>query len=128
MTAKAPDQVAAVEAILDALPAAQRVALEHLRAVIHATAPEAEEALVYGAPGFRLGGALVCYAAHKSHCAFYPMSPALLDSLGDEVADYRTAKGTLQFTPDRPLPDTLVRNIVRARVAENRARTTTPPR
>lgn len=110
------------------MPAPQRAALEHLRALIHATAPEAEEALVYGAPGFRLGGALVCYAAHKSHCAFYPMSPSLLDRLGDEVADYRTAKGTLQFTPDRPLPDTLVRNIVRARVAENRARTATPTR
>ena len=101
-----------------------RSALEHIRALIKAAAPDAEEALVYGVPGFRLNGRpLVCYAAFKAHCGFYPMNPALMDSLKDELAGYRTAKGTIQFTPDKPLPDALLRKIVTARVTENGAGT-----
>lgn len=99
-----------------------RSALEHIRALIKAAAPDAEEALVYGVPGFRLNGRpLVCYAAFKAHCGFYPMNPALMDSLKDELAGYRTAKGTIQFTPDKPLPDALLRKIVTARAKENAA-------
>jgi uncharacterized protein YdhG (YjbR/CyaY superfamily) len=96
-----------------------RSALEQIRALVKAAAPDAEEALVYGVPGFRLNGKpLVCYAAFKAHCGFYPMNPALMDALEAELSGFRTAKGTIQFTPDSPLPDALVRKIVKARVAE----------
>lgn len=53
------------------------------------------------------------------------MSPALLDSLADELTGFRVAKGTIRFTPEQPLPDGLVRRIVTARLRENAAGTTT---
>lgn len=125
MTTKPPsstDGIAGVEAYLAKVPETQRAALEHLRAIIRSAAPDAEEALVYGVPGFRQGGPLVCYAAHKSHCGFYPMSPALLDSLASELGGLRKSEGTIEFTPDKPLSDDLVRRIVRKRLEENAAK------
>jgi uncharacterized protein YdhG (YjbR/CyaY superfamily) len=116
------DGSAAVEAYLDKIPEPYNAALRALRAQIASSDPEAEEAMVYGVPGFRHGGKpLVCYAAFKSHCGFYPMSPALMDALADKLDGFRTAKGTIQFTPDNPLPAALVRRIVKARAAENTA-------
>lgn len=111
--------VAAVDAYLAQVPVPARGALQHLRATIRSAAPDAEEAMVYGVPGFRQGGALVCYAAHKSHCGFYPMSPALLDSLAGELGGRRTSEGTIEFTPEAPLPDDLVTRIVARRIEEN---------
>ena len=73
-------------------------------------------------PAFRYKGALVGYAAFKKHCSFFPMSAALLDEFADEVAPYRTAKGTLQFAPDKPLPAALVKKLVKARVRQNQAK------
>lgn len=113
---------AAIDAYVAKVPEPFRGALEHVRALVRSIVPDAEEALVYGVPGFRYGGQpLVCYAAFKAHCGFYPMNPALMDSLEDELAGFRTAKGTIRFTPDNPLPDALVRTIVEARAKENAA-------
>jgi uncharacterized protein YdhG (YjbR/CyaY superfamily) len=106
----------AVEAYLAKVPEPALSALQHLRQVIRGAAPGAEEALVYGVPGFRLKGPLVCYAAHKSHCGFYPMAPGLLDGMETELTSWRISKGTISFTPELPLPDELVVRIVRARV------------
>jgi len=115
---------AEVKAYLAAVaPPPRRKALEHLRALIREAAPEAEEAIVYGGPGFRLNGGLVCYGAHTAHCAFYPMNPALIEKFAAELAPFHTSKGAIQFTPEAPLPDALVKRIVLARVAENRAKT-----
>lgn len=117
---------AAIDAYVAKVPEPFRGALEHVRALVRSIVPDAEEALVYGVPGFRYGGQpLVCYAAFKAHCGFYPMNPALMDSLEDELAGFRTAKGTIRFTPDNPLPDALVRTIVEARAKENAAGRTT---
>lgn len=110
----------ATETYLANIPEPFRGALDALREKIRTISPEAEEAIVYGAPGFRLGGRpLVCYAAFKAHCAFYPMNPALLESLSGRLKNFRTSKGTIQFTPDHPLSDAIVELIVRRRVTEN---------
>jgi uncharacterized protein YdhG (YjbR/CyaY superfamily) len=124
MVAKAAPKnpVAAIDAYIGNVSEPFRGSLVKLRALIKSADPAAEEAMIYGVPGFRHGGhPLVCYAAFKAHCGFYPMSPALMDSLASELAGFRTSKGTIQFTPDKPLPDTLVRRIIKARVAENAA-------
>lgn len=111
----------AVDAYLARVPEPARSTLGKIRAAIRSVAPpEATEKLSYGMPAFHYKGALVAYAAFKGHCSFFPMSGRLLDSVGDEVAAYRTAKGTLQFPLDRPLPTALVRKMVKARLAENR--------
>jgi uncharacterized protein YdhG (YjbR/CyaY superfamily) len=111
---------AAVEVYLARVPELARGTLERVRAMIRAAAPdEAEEVLSYGMPAFRYKGALVAYAAFKDHCSFFPMQASLIDEMQEELADYRTAKGTLQFPLDKPLPAALVKKMVRARVAEN---------
>jgi uncharacterized protein YdhG (YjbR/CyaY superfamily) len=96
-----------------------RAALGHLRSVIAAAAPGADEGTSYGMPAFRLHGRpLVGFQAAKDHLGFYPMSPALIEAHAAELAGFSTSKGTIRFTPDHPLPDALVREIVRERIAE----------
>ena len=122
---QASTDLAAVEAYLAKVPEPARTTLAKVRAAIRAAAPrQAEECISYGMPAFRYKGALVGYAAFKSHCSFFPMSAALLDQLADDVAPWRTAKGTLQFPLDKPLPAALVKKMVKARVAANEARKT----
>ncbi len=108
-----------VEAYLARLPAPQRAALETLRARILKAAPGAVEVISYGMPTFKLGRGLVAMAAFKSHLSLFPMSNAVMDELADEVAPWKTSKGTLQFTPETPLPAGLVAKLVKARIREN---------
>lgn len=110
-----------VDAYLARVPEPARSTLEKVRAAIRAAAPaEATEALSYAMPAFRYKkGGLVAYAAFKNHCSFFPMSATLLDDFKDELGACRTSKGTIQFPLDKPLPATLVKKIVTARVAEN---------
>jgi len=117
-----PEDRSDIDAYLASVPAEARVALQNLRAAIHAAAPGAEEGFSYGVPGFRIDGRpLVCFAAFKNHCGFYPMSPAVLRAHAAELAKYETSAGTIRFAPDTPLPAALVKKIVKARMAEVRA-------
>lgn len=111
---------AQIDGILAALPADQRAALQHLRETIAAVAPDAVEAMSYGAPAFRYRDhPLVSYAAAKAHCAFYVMSPQVIVDHAADLDGFDTSKGTIRFTPDRPLPVGLVGKLVRARMAES---------
>jgi len=98
-----------------------RAALQILRAQIHAAAPKAEECISYQLPAFRLGKLLVGFGATQKHCAFYPMSSTTVATFQSDLTDYETSKGTIRFSPTKPLPATLVRKIVKARIAENAA-------
>lgn len=102
----------------------ERAALNRLRKAIHAAAPEAEECITYGMPGFRLHGrALVAFGARESHCAFFPMSGTTIADHKDKLVAFQTSKGTIRFQPDAPIPASLVRTLVKARIAENAALT-----
>src|SRR5271157_1200080 len=84
-----------------------RSTLNRVRAVIRSVVPaEATEGISYGMPAFLYKGSLIGYAAFKDHCSLFPMSAALIDELEDELAKYRTSKGTLQFPLDKPFPAT----------------------
>jgi len=109
---------ASVAAYLRAVPPAPRAALQKLRKTIKAAAPEATEVISYGIPMFKHHGMLVGYAAFKDHCSLF-MSTYLPKPLRKELASYQTAKGTIRFTADKPLPATLVRKLVKARIAQN---------
>jgi uncharacterized protein YdhG (YjbR/CyaY superfamily) len=99
----------------------QRTALEKLRGTIRAVAPEAEECISYGIPAFRLNGRLlVGFGAWANHCSFYPMSSMTLKKFQRDVQDFQTSKGTLRFSPDKPLPVALVKKLVQARMANIR--------
>ena len=109
-----------IDGILAALPGDQRAALQQLRETIAEVAPDAVEAMSYGAPAFRYRDhPLVSYAAAKAHCAFYVMSPQVIVDHAADLDGFDTSKGTIRFTPDRPLPVGLVEKLVRARMAES---------
>ena len=112
----------AIDEYLAALSDDKRAALEKLRKTIRAAAPEAEECISYQLPAFRLNGMLVAFGATANHCAFYTMSASTLAAHKDELEDYDTSKGTIRFQADNPLPAALVRKLVKARIAENAAR------
>ena len=76
----------------------------------------------YQMPAFRRGGVILCYAEWKDHCAIYPTSAIIARTFVRELAALDTDKGTSRFTPDKPLPATLVRKIVKARIAEIEAK------
>ena len=115
-TAKVPSTT---QEYLASLPSDQRAALQKLRRVINATAPELEECIAYGVPAFRLNGKyLLSYGAAAQHCAFYPGS--VVQKMKDELKDYSTAKGTIRFSPAQPLPDRIIAKLVRLRVAQRR--------
>jgi uncharacterized protein YdhG (YjbR/CyaY superfamily) len=100
----------------------KRAALEKLRKAIKSAAPGAEECISYQIPAFRLGGRLlVALGAAANHCAFYPGSRPV-EAHEDELKAYDTRKGTIRFRADSPLPATLVRKLVKTRIAEHAAR------
>jgi len=120
-----------IDDYLAALPADQRAALEKLRGTIRAAAPKAEECISYQLPAFRLdGNVLVYFGAAAKHLSLYPGSVAAIAAHREELKNYSTSKGTIRFLPTRPLPVTLVRKLVKFRIAENaerRARSAAKP-
>lgn len=110
----------AVEAYLANLPQPARTALEGLRAIIRAVAPDADEAISYGQPTFKQDGHLVAYAAFRKHLSFFPMSSTLIAQHADALKEFRTSIGAIQFTPEHPIPADLVRRMVETRLQHNR--------
>jgi len=101
----------------------QRSVLEKLRKAIHAAAPGAVEYIGYGLAGFKFNGRpLVYFGAWETHCALYAASPKTQRQFHKELKGFAVSKGTIRFTPDKPLPMTLVRKLVKARVTENAGR------
>ncbi|KWX78959.1 hypothetical protein AMQ84_07945 [Paenibacillus riograndensis] len=96
-----------------------REKLEAVRKVIHEAAPEAEEKISYQMPTFFLHGNLVHFAAFKKHIGLYP-APSGIEAFQEELAQYKGAKGSVQFPLDKPLPLDLISRIVKFRAAENR--------
>lgn len=107
------------DAYLARLTPDQRDTLEHLRQVILAEVPDAQEVMSYAMPGFRRPGAKVFagYAANRN-CGYYPHSGNILPAFASELGAWKFTPGAIQFTPANPLPDDLIRRLVRARLAE----------
>jgi uncharacterized protein YdhG (YjbR/CyaY superfamily) len=96
--------------------------LESVRQAIKNAAPEAEEAISYQIPTFKLKGNLVHFAAFKNHIGFYPGSKAI-EIFQKELTKYKSSKGAVQFPIDKPMPLSLIQKIVKHRVKENSAQT-----
>ena len=92
--------------------------LQEIRETIHNAAPEAEEAISYQIPTFKLNGNLVHFAAWKNHIGFYP-TPSGTKEFEKELSRYNRAKGSVQFPLDQPMPLTLIAKIVKYRVKKN---------
>lgn len=108
-----------VDEYVAALPAATRPAVEELRAIIRAAAPDAIEVIAYDMPGLReRGRLLISYAGYRAHCGLYAASGAVVAALGEELTPYLSGKGTIRLPLDRPIPADLVARIVAVRLAE----------
>jgi uncharacterized protein YdhG (YjbR/CyaY superfamily) len=110
---------ATVDGYLARVPEPARTTLEKMRAVVRSVVPEATETITYQMPTFKYKGrSLVAFAAFKNHCSLFPMSGAVIEKFKDDLEGFHTSKGTLQFPVDKPLPASLVKKIIKARIAE----------
>ena len=108
-----------IDRYLAALDEPKRSTLESLRRSILDVVPDAEQAMSYGAPAFKVEGKAVAgFAAYKNHLSYLPHSGSVLTELSKDVAGYGTSKGALKFAVDTPLPKGLVKRLVTARMRE----------
>jgi uncharacterized protein YdhG (YjbR/CyaY superfamily) len=106
-----------IDSYLAELPNDQRVALQKLRKTIKTAAPEAAESISYGIPTFKYKGRpLIYFGAAKKHVAIY--GGINIDAYKEELKHYDTSKGTIRFAPDKPLPSSLVKKLVKAQMKE----------
>src|SRR5512140_213443 len=108
-----------IDDYLRTVPEDRRRSLEDLRAKIRSTVPEAEECISYRIPAFRVHGAIVAgFHATRKGCSYFPFSGSTLKTVARFVRCYDQTKSALHFAADEPLPMTLVRRLIRARMAE----------
>jgi uncharacterized protein YdhG (YjbR/CyaY superfamily) len=115
-------QFATIDEYIAAFPEAVQEKLRALRQVIKGEAPDAQEAISYGMPTFKLNGNLVHFAAFKTHIGLYPATGSMDDSEVEGLSAYRSGKGTFQFPIDEPLPLPMIRHMVAIRAQQNRAK------
>ena len=105
------------------VPKPARAAFTKLRATIRSAVPHtATEVISYQIPAFRDGRVLVWFAAFSRHCSLFPTN-AVIEKFADELQGFSTTKGSIHFPLDKPLPVALIKKIVKARVAGDKART-----
>jgi uncharacterized protein YdhG (YjbR/CyaY superfamily) len=108
-----------VDEYLENVPEPARSTLNKIREAIRsAVPPEAVEAISYGMPAFKYKGVLVWYAAFSNHCSLFPTA-SIIEKFKKELQGYSVSKGTIHFPTEKPLPASLVRKLVKARVAQN---------
>jgi len=107
-----------IDEYIGSFPKNIQVILQELRQAIRESAPNAQEAISYRIPVFKLNGYLVWFAAFKDHVGFYPRASGIA-AFKEKLSAYDVSKGTVRFPMDKPIPLDLVREIVKFRVKEN---------
>ena len=103
---------------IEAAPKEAQKKLREMLACIRKSAPEAKESLKWGMPAFSYRRILVTFAAHKTHIGFYP-TPSAVSAFAKELSKFVTARGSIQFPLEKPLPLPLIRKITAFRVRES---------
>jgi uncharacterized protein YdhG (YjbR/CyaY superfamily) len=107
-----------IDEYISVFPPETQVKLQQVREVIRTAAPGAVETISYGMPAFKFHGMLVWFAAYKSHIGFYPKASGIA-TFSRDLSGYKSAKGSVQFPLDKPLPLALISAMVEFRFAEN---------
>ena len=112
---------AEVDEYLRGVDEPKRSTLQALRRTILEIVPDAEQVISYRVPAFRVGGKTVAgFAAFKDHLSYLPFSGSVLRQLANELTGYTMTKSSLHFPVDRPLPESVVRNLIAVRLGELR--------
>ena len=119
MAATKSNDTGGVDNYIANLPLEQQIALERVRQIIKNTIPEAVEFISYKMPAYHFQGMIGGFAAFKNHCSFFPWNAQTIIDFATELKDFKTSAGTIQFTPEKPLPEELLQKILRYRVAGN---------
>jgi uncharacterized protein YdhG (YjbR/CyaY superfamily) len=107
-----------VDDYLSGVPEPARGTLNRIRTAIRsALPPEATEAISYGIPTFKYKGPLLWFAAFSHHCSLFPGS-SVIKAFKNELKEFQISKGTIRFPVDKPLPASLVKKMVKARMAD----------
>jgi uncharacterized protein YdhG (YjbR/CyaY superfamily) len=106
-----------IDRYIKKFPKNVQIKLENIRKTIKKQAPDAEEAISYQIPTFKLNGNLVHFAAYKNHISFFPTSSGVR-AFKREISKYNHSTGTIQFPIDKPMPLNLIKRIVKFRVKE----------
>jgi len=112
-----------VDEYISRLPAEQLATLEKMRKAIEDTCPKAEEMMNYGVPYYKYLGPLICFGAYPKHLSLYAVSKRLLAYYAAELKPFKIAGTTIHFTPEKPVPLTLLKKIVKDRMKDNEERT-----
>jgi len=108
-----------IDDYLQRLDDPKRSTLSQLRRDILAVAPDAEQCISYGLPGFKIDGKTIAgFAAFKNHLSYLPHSGSVFSELADELAGYQKSKGSLHFPVDQPLPLELVEKLIAVRLRQ----------
>ena len=101
-----------IDEYLSTVPPAQSSQLERVRQIIKQQAPNAAEVITYGMPGFKVNGKyLISFGNFKDHMSIFPGADPT-HTVKEKLQGYKTSKGTIQFTVDKPLPESLIKEIV----------------
>ena len=105
-------------------PIAARKALERVRRAIRKAVPQAEEAISYNMPAFKLKGQPILYlAGWKRHYSLYPCAGPIIEAFREGLARYEVNnKGTIGFPLSEPVPLKLIEGIAKFRASEIRKR------
>ena len=107
-----------VDQYIAAFPADVKKRMQQLRKTIKDAAPKADELISYQMPGYKYFGMLVYFAAYKNHIWFYPGAGGVLEFY-KKLSSFKSAKGSVQFPHDRPIPYDMISKIVKFRVKQN---------
>ena len=107
-----------VDQYIAAFPADVKTRMQQIRKTIKAAAPKANELISYQMPGYKYFGMLVYFAAFKNHIGFYPGAGGILEFY-KKLSSFKSAKGSVQFPHDRPIPYDIISKIVKFRVKQN---------
>jgi uncharacterized protein YdhG (YjbR/CyaY superfamily) len=99
------------------VPSESLARMKAIRDAIKKAAPHAEEIISYNMPAIKYNGVLVYFAAYEKHIGFYP-TPSAISRFGEELSGYHTAKGSVQFPHDKPLPLDLISRMTKYRYEE----------
>lgn len=118
------EKAISIDAFIAQFPPAVQKKMQQVRKTILEAAPKAEECINYGIPTFKYHGNLVHFSAYEKHIGFYPGATGI-EKFQKEIAGYKSAKGSVQFSLDESIPYDLIRKITLFRVKQNEQKMTT---